>query len=76
MTKCHECGSRFTVIAIARRKDTPSRLYTSFPHDTLHLCRTCAYGRGLRMNRILNGRQQLIIPFVKRRIWLLGNHLV
>ncbi len=65
--KCHDCGSRFTVISCARK---------NLGYKVIYLCRTCTYGGVLRMDRILNGKQRLIIPFVKRRIWSLGNKLV
>ena len=55
--KCHECGSRFTIVA-------------RFRFDKkIYLCRTCAYQSVSHEDEILGNKKPLIMPFIKRRLW-------
>lgn len=77
MRKCHKCSSRFIVIAYLKKKDFWGYPWLYCVHPRIsYLCRTCAFGHSLEMDKKLNSRVPLIIPFVKKRIWSLDNRLV
>ena len=63
IAKCHECGSRFTVSAYAKK---------SLGYRIIHLCRTCTYRAISRADEILGSKSPIIIPFVKRRAYRKG----